>query len=316
MEPPFPEWAALRNDKLSILIDVDAELTWTSKDPRTSGVCAEKMLTELDSNQVFKNLIYQLSTPLLDELHEHLWLGARKAGDHIDSLHYQVIKGRTIVSNEEAKMHMIWTSDKIHIKPVPQYLFDYQFWKQFLCPNTEDARPWLAVAKGFLRSYSCLVRHRIDLDLAHENKLIPEDIQWEAWALFIAPFRRVRDHEIAARYLYGQMRLSRLNWLVRLRLPRSKDNIWFYEPPYWSISPYLKSFTTSLGFFLASISLGLSSMQLSLNAGPRTSASTHTFSRFASIVLVATALVWLLIVAVPSAFLLWQLQFSVRQRNK
>lgn len=315
-EPPFPEWAALRNNKLSILVDVSAEQDWTLQDPRLSKECAERTLMNLDSSQVFDSLAHQLSTPLLDELNEHLWLIARKAGDHIDSLHYQVVKGRTIVSNEEAKMHMIWTSDRIHIKPVPQYLFDHRFWKQFLCPDTDDAHRWLAIAKGFLRSYAHLVRHRIDLDLAHENKLIPEDIEWEAWALFITHFRRVLDSEVAGRYIYGQMRLSRLNLLVRLRLPRTRDSVWFYEPPYWSTSPYLEKFTASLGFFLASISLVLSSMQVSLNAGPRTTASTHTFSRFASMVLLVTGLVWLLILAVPSGFWIWQLQFAVRQRHK
>ncbi|KAI4175406.1 MAG: hypothetical protein LQ346_008077 [Caloplaca aetnensis] len=316
MEPPFPEWAALRNDKLSVLIDVGAEHNWTSQDLRTDGARAMRTFMDLDPKQVFKSLDYQLSTPLLDDLEKDLYLVARKAGDHIDSLHYQVVKGRTIVANEEAKMHMIWTSDAIQLKPVPLYLFDHQFWKQFLCPGTTDAAHWLRIANGFLRSYAFLVRHRIDLDVAHENKLIPQDIQWEAWALFIAHFRRMPDDEVAKRYRYGQMRLSRLHMLVRLRLPPSRDSIWFYEPPYWSTFAYLKSITTSLGFLLASISVALSSMQVSLNAGPRTSASTNTFSRFASMVLVVTTVAWLLIVVVPSIFLIWQLHFSVRQRHK
>ena len=315
-KPPFPEWAALRTDVLSVLSDIDANRDRGSQDPRIIENLPDDMLRQLDPNHVFSTLTCQLSTPLLDEVYDNLWLIARKESSHIDSLHYQVVKGRSIVRNEETKMHLVWTSDKVHVKPVPQYLLNHHFWKHFLCLPTQDAHRWRAIAAGFLRSYAHLVRHRSDLDMAHEYKLVPQDVDWAAWNFFMAYFRRIPDSDVAKRYRYGQMRLSRLNLLVRMHMPRGRDTIWFYEPPYWSIGPYLRSITTSLGFLLASISLMLSSMQVSMNAGPRTSALTSTFSRFSIVILIVIATVWLLLLAVPLAFLIWQFWFSLRQKNK
>ena len=316
LEPLFPEWAALTSDVLSILIDIDAGRHWGFQDPRVSNQLPDDILRQLDPNQVYHTLTHQLSTPLLDEIHNSLWLVARKESNHIDSLHYQVVKGRRIIPNEETKMHLVWTPDKIHIKPIPQYLFNHHFWKCFLCPRSKNADAWRAVAAGFLRSYAHLVRHRSDLSIAHEYKLIPEDVDWIAWTLFISNFRRIPDHQVAKRYLYGQMCLSRLSLLIRLQIPRERDSIWFYEPPHWFAGPYLRSFTTALGFLLASISLMLSSMQVSLNAGLRTNASTRTFSGFSTFTLIIISMVWLLLFVVPAAFLVWQFWFGLRYRNK
>lgn len=309
----------MRTGALSILSDIDADRdcgSQGSRDPRIFEQLSQDILTQLDPNRVFSTLSCQLSMLLLDELYDDLWLIARKETSHIDSLHYQLVKGRSIVLNEESKMHLLWTSDRIHVKPIPLYLLNYHFWKQFLCLQTGDALKWRAVAIGFLRSYAYLVRHRSDLNIAHDNNLIPKDVDWEAWTLFSAYFRRCPNSEVEKRYLYGQMRLSRLNHLVRLRLPHERDSIWFYEPPYWSTGPYLRSITTSLGFLLATISLMLSSMQVSLNAGPRTSASVSTFSRFSTFLLVVIGVVWLLLFVVPFAFLMWQLGSSLRQRHR
>ena len=314
VEPPFPQWASLRNSVLSIASDIDPHRDWGAQDPRRTSKQIEDVIGSLGLDRVYDVLSSHLSTPLLDELFDHLWLVARKESNHIDSLHYQVVKGRAIVLNEEAKMHLLWAEDKIHIKPIPQYLLDYHFWKHCLGMQSQAAKHWRTVASGFLRSYAYLICNRSDLEFAKEKFLIPKDIDWEAWNFFIAYFRRVGDDDVAKRYLYGQMRLSRLDTVVRWYRPRGKDTIWFYEPPYWSTGPYLRSFTASLAFSLASISLVLSSMQLMLNAGTKTGLTAHTFSRFAVFVLVAIVSSWFLIFAVPFAFLLWQFQFGLQYR--
>lgn len=219
--------------------------------------------------------------------------------------------------NEETKMYLVWPSDKIHIKPIPQNLFNHHFRKYFLCPRTEDADAWPAVVAGFLRSDTHLVRHRSDLSIVHENKLIPENIGRISLdllrCLFSDKFLIIKWRNA---YLYRQLRLSRLSILVRLHMPRERDSIWFYEPPHWSTGPYPQSVTTAFGFLLASISLMLSSMQVSLNAGPRTSASTRTFSGFSTFTLIIVSMVWLLLSVVPSAFLVWQFWFALTVVDK
>lgn len=315
-EAPFPEWAALQTDDLSLRIDFDADYDWGSRDPRREEDLPNNALTQANRAQVFQYLAFQLSTALLDELHNHLWFIARKESSHIDSLHYHIVKGRSIIVNEEAKMHLVWTSDKVHIKPISPCFLNHHFWKQFLCQQDQTSSHYRALATGFLRSYAYLVRHHSDLVFAHEHNLIPESVDWPSWTLFIAYFRRLPDCRVAKRYHYGQLRLSRLNALVRCAMPQQRDTIWFYEPPYWSTGPYFRGFTMSLGFFLASIVLVLSSMQVELNTGTKTNAKTDTFSGFATVVLASVGFVWFMLLAVPSGFWLWQLYFSVKQREK
>ena len=77
----------------------------------------------------------------------------------------------------------------------------------------------------------------------------------------------------------------------------------------------MKSITTTLGFFLATISLALSSMQISLAATSRSSGPADAFWVFAMMVVFATGIAWALLIAIPLAFLVWQLWFGFRRRG-
>ena len=287
----------------------------------------QQLLAQLSPDKAFAFLRAELSTPLLDSLYPKLWLVARKEGSHIDPLHHQHVKGRQVIVSEDPKMHLIWTTNKIFIKPVPHCLFNYDFWLSFLSPGAYTMKPHglsksqehanlnRTLALGFLRSYSHLIRHRSDFAIAKERHLIPADIDWPAWRCFIAHFHQVPNARVAQRYHYGQMRHSRLNHLVRLTLPRERSTFWFYEPLHWSTAPYMKGITTSVGFVLATISLVLSSMQVSLAAisGTRPTANTYwTFSVMIQSAMVAT---WILMVAVPLAFVIWQLWWGFRHKG-
>jgi len=114
----------------------------------------------------------------------------------------------------------------------------------------------------------------------------------------------------------GQMRQSRLSHLIRFTLPQERSTFWFYEPPYWSAAPYMKSITTRLGFVLATISLVLSSMRVSLAALPGSLASASAYWSFSVIVQSAIALSWGLMVAIPLALLVWQLWWGFRHRSE
>ncbi|KFA81587.1 hypothetical protein S40288_09616 [Stachybotrys chartarum IBT 40288] len=130
--------------------------------------------------------------------------------------------------------------------------------------------PSLAVddlmALGFLRLYALLVPSRLDFALAKEAHLIPDDVKkWLQWSKFIMHFRHLVDERVARRYHYGQLRLSRLNWAVRIFRPRHASSTWFYEIPHWSTADYIARATVPLLFLFASVSLALSAMQVSLS---------------------------------------------------
>lgn len=60
---------------------------------------------------------------------------------------------------EDPKLHLVWYSDTIYIKPIPQCLLNFEFWRTFLC-NPQHAKVSDAAshhtrsARGFLRTYT------------------------------------------------------------------------------------------------------------------------------------------------------------------
>jgi hypothetical protein len=86
------------------------------------------------------------------------------------------------------------------------------------------------------------------------------------WSKFIGNFRTLGDDQVAKSYHYGQLRLSRVNWVVRLFRPPPASTGWFYEITYWSITQYVAQATIALVFGFASASLALTSMHVALGA--------------------------------------------------
>ncbi|VUC21218.1 unnamed protein product [Clonostachys rosea] len=160
----------------------------------------------------------ELRTTRLDEVHQHLWLAGLPRPAH--PLHRQVSFGRRILISEDPDEHLTWhhsyNNTFVFIKPLPEFLLDYEFWKDELCKN-------LALHKsacGLLLSYAWLIGHRSDLKIAHKESLVPESITWEAWLKFMEAFMSyIGDPDLQThvdrRYAYGDLRISRLNSLYR-----------------------------------------------------------------------------------------------------
>lgn len=123
------------------------------------------------------------------------------------------------------------------------------------------------------------------------------------------------DSQVAKRYYYGQMRYSRLKYLVRMILPKERSNFWFYEPLYLSTAPYVKGITASLGFILATNFLVLSSMQVSLAAKPGTVGTADAYWIFSVMVQSVVAVSWELLMAIPLAFVIWETWWEFRSKE-
>jgi hypothetical protein len=298
---------------------------------------------DLSQDSVCKFLSSELNTPLLDELYNDLWLVARKSGQSIEPLNRQRVKAREIVATEDAYLHLVWQHNIIYVKPMPLCLLNYDFWKIYLPLPIENtgsdesistsqqhlSTPMFdrRVALGFMRSYALLVRHHLDFMLARESHLFPLKLEWEEWSEFIAHFRHIEDEEVANRYHYGQLRLTRLNWAVRLFRPSSARRKLYYELPYWSIGMYVEQAVAPLLFLFASLSLVLSSMQVLLSVPEeglnlnRVDASSLAVMRrvfwvFSVMVLLLLGLVWVLLFVIPSGGLIRQLAWGFKNRGK
>lgn len=292
----------------------------------------------LDANEVQAFLSKELSTPLLDDLHDNLWFVARRSYNNIDALHRHLIKGRKITISEDCKLHMIWDRNRFFVKPVPLCLMNHDFWMQFLTGSAkaqgspsiihiEESTPedrLRSLAVGFLRSYAFLIQHRSDFAIAQSHNLLPTDYDWLQWSKFICHFRYLDDAMVARRYHYGQLRLSRLNWATRIFRPSNSSTSWFYELPYWSTMPYIEAAAAPLLFIFASFSLVLSSMQVMLAAPKDVLAfpgfghqEERTVARvywaFSICVILLSWLSWILLAAVPTTAIMWQLSFGYRK---
>ncbi|PKK45424.1 hypothetical protein CI102_9816 [Trichoderma harzianum] len=209
----------------------------------------------------------EVATLILDELYNVLHIFARKLGSNIDALHAQNFKGRRIVPVENPRFHLIRQEKNFFIKPIPVCLLNYDFWTQYLASDLHTSRSdsYRAMALGFLRSYSHLILHQSDLRIAKEHGLIPEDITWAGWSKFIRGFRLLNNEDVARRYHYGQIRLTRLNWAIFIFRPKSAGSrLRFYHESPRSALAFIQHAAVPLAFIFASVSLILSSMQVML----------------------------------------------------
>lgn len=215
--------------------------------------------------------------------------------------------GREIYITERPDEHLVWHKTKLLAKPLPEYLLCHRFWVENLCSDPELH----GSAAGFLLSYAWLVGHKGDIDLACETKLMPPGIDWPAWTEFMKDFLLNVDlktlHQVDRRYHYGELRLTRLNSMVRF-LP----SMWSYEHFIWG---YLSTTRWYQAFFEQNFSwlltvfvfmnIPLSAMQVGL--GTHRLGGSQPFDNMAyGISLLAIAAVFL---AIGVAWLAWFILF-------
>ena len=268
--PPFPSKYQLRSqlDVLDYVVEVPA-VRPQDEDLLSLAAVGDFLSRELD-------------TPILNDLYPHLWLVAKKSGDHIDALHQHCIQNRKITIAEDPALHLIWYYGILYLKPIPQCLFIHAFWKDYLLPSkpeclgdqqayaTASNSHLCRTALGYLRSYSFLVQHESDYLIAQRADLIPKDITYQEFRRFILPFRSIPDEAVSPRYHFGQLRLSRLKYAVRLLRPFSLGSTMVYHHScYWQTGQCLRRFGTPLLFLFAAFSVVLSAMQVTLAALPQ-----------------------------------------------
>lgn len=90
-----------------------------------------------------------------------------------------------------------------------------------LCKRCEARQ----AALGLLYSYVALIQRESDLETAKERGLVPKGIEWPDWRLFVHEFLSPTSgyypiHEnIAVRFIYGELRLNRLNMIYIVTKP-------------------------------------------------------------------------------------------------
>lgn len=272
---PFPQKDELCNDLDFISTSNKTPAASTSatiahKDREKTGVPGEPWL-DLYSLDLRPFLLNDLLTPDLDRLSPFLWLVSTQRSDHISSLHQQIMKGRKITVVENPELHLTWIYDHVYIKPMPRFLLSWAFWDFYFCSNSsplskQERADAKAAATGFMRSYSYMILHASDYRIAIESNLIQSEIPYSRLRQFLANFQNA-PVTVSKRYQFGELRLSRLNFWVRIFLRRfmfQKVQI------HYTYNAYFSRFYGPLIFIFAFFSTTLSAMQVGLasNSSP------------------------------------------------
>ncbi|OAL07675.1 hypothetical protein IQ06DRAFT_264841 [Phaeosphaeriaceae sp. SRC1lsM3a] len=174
-----------------------------------------RVLRPQRSPQDFLNI--DLKTPRLNDIHQHLWLAGLPGAAR--PLHRQKRLGRDLFITEDPDEHLVWVGTRLFIKPLPLYLFDYDYWQEHICPDESLYQS----ARGFLLSYAWLICYESDFNIAKDTGLLPKDVDWPGWIQFMDVFLDNIDFptldNINKRYHYGELRLTRLNAIYRFMPP-------------------------------------------------------------------------------------------------
>lgn len=182
--------------------------------------CSRSTFPPASRQSVTEDLLCDICPFKLNRLAPYLWMCSAPTYTNIPALHEHAVHGRTIIVSEDPSLHLVWTTGRSFIKPVPLYLLSYDFWNQFLLDDHSlvDETHARQAAMGLLRSYHVCIRHESDLRVAQQPHLhlLPPEVTWKQWCDFSQSFGAIENNEVAPRYHYGKLQLSRLHWLVRI----------------------------------------------------------------------------------------------------
>ena len=193
----------------------------------------------------------ELNLERLHSIMKWMWIVGRPMPPR--ALHYQLLLSRDILLTEQMDMHLVWTTGRIFLKPIPRFLLEPKIWRSTLSSpepcscfkedndperitaNNQGASANTISAKshsksvnkcngglrlcalGFLFSYAALIAHESDFHIAKEKHLFPEQVTWSAWVALVKQLDTMNIYDkIDERFKYGELRLSRLNNIYRL----------------------------------------------------------------------------------------------------
>ena len=193
----------------------------------------------------------ELDLERLHSIKKQMWIVGRPMPPR--ALHHQLLLSRDIVLTEQMDMHLVWTTGRMFLKPIPRFLLEPYIWSSTLnslescscfkedndpkgittnnqgaSANTTGAKSdtksvnkcnggLRTCALGFLFSYAALIAHESDFYIAKEKHLLPEQVTWSAWITLVKQLETKDIYDkIDERFKYGELRLSRLNKIYRL----------------------------------------------------------------------------------------------------
>lgn len=272
-------------------------------------------LDAADNDAMNRYIRRDLDLSRLLRIHRHLWLAGLPKSAR--PLHHQLLMERDVIMTERADLHLTWTEKRLFLKRLPEYLMDYTTWKNTLCQE----KTIFMEASGLLLSYMWLIASQSDLRIAHDAGLLPREITWSLWTRFSRACLTGLDHKllttVSPRYVYGELRLSRLNTIYRLCASDFKTLVRGYRYGYSEYSNFVERnfawFLTAIIYItvvLTALQVGLGTDQLKTN---------HSFMRasygFTVFSILAPLILGTVVVGVLLVLVLWNGTYALKKRK-
>ena len=106
-----------------------------------------------------------------------------------------------------------------------------------------------------------LISHESDLMIAQNDnlRLVPKTINWAAFCRFSSEIAKIQDNGVSGRYLYGELRLSRLNLYAPILF-----GTFNYQRTHGQFVKYFARMYGPVLFYFAVMTMTLSGMQVVL----------------------------------------------------
>ncbi|KGO39460.1 hypothetical protein PEX1_081900 [Penicillium expansum] len=197
-----------------------------------------KLVSPTDEIQKF--LKKDLMVNKLNKIDKYLWLAGQPMPPK--PLNYQIATSREIVVDERIDVHMVWEHSQ-----------------QQAC-----SRELYKCALGLLSSYMALVQFESDFLIAQNYHLLPNTITWERWLELnqqLLGNDMTSPGHINSRYLFGELRLSRLNKIYAIRHASVLSG---YQFTYQTYGDLFYDYLTPLTAATIYVALVLTAMQVGL----------------------------------------------------
>ena len=263
----------------------------------------------------------EFCAPDLEKLAPHLWLMSTQSRSNISPLHRQLVKGREILIAEDPRLHLVWFYDRIFIKPLPMFILSYRFWTVYLLSDSSPLRARRSeiskAALGLLRTYHFLIKHESDFRIAQREdlQLIPRSITYAEFCALTSKFADINDFDVAARWSFGELRLSRLNVCSKIFLRQ-----FHFEQLHGQYGSILAQFYGPLLFIFGMSSILLSGMQVELAVSQLTNSPWMVFARicrwFSILNIIGIAIIAMLLILLLIGMILDETVFAIKTRRK
>ena len=229
------------------------------------------------TNVEHKSLPESVYDDELHSMHKWLWYAGRKG--NISPLHHQKVIHRDIILTERARLHLVWYGKTLYVRRLGNEFLNWNYFSEVFCRDERNYH----MATGFLLSYARLIEYASDLNIAQNAMLVNKCVTWHDWQQFRNDVLfRLAGRNVHDRYEYGELRLSRLNQIYRMKgLGLTYFNV------YRDYSSYFGENYTALFALFALVSVALSAMQVMTNMNSIPIAAMITLYRFAIATLAA-----------------------------